>query len=93
MAPARAGGVIVLRLREWRRRRGMTQVELADRAGVRQATVSDIERKAAVGELRRVDLVVMGRLARALRVEPGALLAWHPARSGTTRSAQRGRRT
>jgi transcriptional regulator with XRE-family HTH domain len=61
-------GNTVLRLREWREQRGLRQVDLAERAGVRQATVSDIETKAKAGHLRRLDLAVLERLAKALGI-------------------------
>jgi putative transcriptional regulator len=57
-------------LREAREAAGLTQVELAERVGVRQATISDIE----TGKSSRIDLPVLDRLCDALGVEPGDLL-------------------
>jgi putative transcriptional regulator len=61
---------IQVTLREVRQAAGLSQLALADLAGVRQATISDLE----TGKTRRVDLDVLDRLARALRCEPGDLL-------------------
>ena len=62
---------IVLRLREVRLARGLSQQELSERAGVRQAAISEIES----GKRRRVDLDVLDRLCATLGVQPGELLA------------------
>lgn len=61
---------ISITLREARERAGLTQVELAQRAGVRQATISELE----TGKTRRMDLDVLDRLCAALNVKPGDLL-------------------
>ncbi|MDP9222884.1 MAG: helix-turn-helix domain-containing protein [Actinomycetota bacterium] len=53
---------IVLKLKELRTAAGLTQVELAKRAGVRQATISALEG----GRARRLDLAVVERLAKVL---------------------------
>lgn len=58
-----------IRLRELREAQGLTQQALAERTGVRQATVSQIESGTS-----RVDLDVLERLADALGKEPGELL-------------------
>lgn len=63
-----------LRIREERKRRGLTQTELARRVGVRQATISDLERRA----VRRLNLAVLERIARVLKVSATDLIA--PAR-------------
>jgi len=60
---------VAFRLKALRTAAGLTQAQLADKAGVRQATVSELES----GKGRRL-LVVMDKLARALGVEPGELL-------------------
>jgi transcriptional regulator with XRE-family HTH domain len=60
---------IILRIRELREARGWTQTELADRVGVRQATISAIENAHTTG----IDFNVLERLADAFGVEPGAL--------------------
>ncbi len=54
--------------------RGWSQAELAVRAGVRQATVSNIES----GRLKRLDLEVLDKLASALEVDPGYLIVREP---------------
>ena len=64
-----------LRIRTLRERAGLTQAQLADRAGVRQATISELES----GKDRRL-LEVIDKLARALKVEPGELLERAPRR-------------
>jgi len=50
---------------------GWSQQELSDRAGVRQATISELES----GKRQRIDFHILDRLADALGVEPGELLA------------------
>ncbi len=60
---------IGLRVREERHKRGWSQRELARRANVRQATVSQLERG-----VRRLDLVILEKVARALKVSPEKLL-------------------
>ena len=65
---------IYLRLRELRLALGLTQAELAGRAGVRRATVSRLENT----RVSAVDLEVLEKLADLLRVEPGFLLSRTP---------------
>jgi transcriptional regulator with XRE-family HTH domain len=67
---------IVVRIREIREAKGWTQELLAERAGTRQATISDLE----TGRTGRVDLDLLERIATALEVEPGALLVREPKR-------------
>jgi putative transcriptional regulator len=67
---------IRISLREARERANLTQMELAERAGVRQATISEMER----GLTTRVDLDVLDRICGALGVEPGSLLVREPKR-------------
>ena len=59
-----------LHLREWRERAGITQGDVAKALGVRQATVSDLER----GVARTVKLAHLTKLARLFRCEPWELL-------------------
>ena len=68
---------IYLRLREFRHALGLTQAELAARAGVRRATVSRLENS----RVTAVDLVVLEKLADLLGVEPGFLLSRTPPRT------------
>ena len=59
-----------VRLRELREERGLSQQALGDAAGVRQATISELES----GKARRVDFTTLDRLARALGVDASALI-------------------
>ena len=61
---------LVLRVRELREALGLTQAELAERAGVRRATVNRIEN----AKVTAIDLEVLDKLADALGVEPGFIL-------------------
>lgn len=61
---------ISLRLRELREAAELTQQGLADRAGVRQATISELENPDT--DAGRVKLSTLERLADALGVEPSA---------------------
>ena len=65
---------LIIRLREWRERRGLTQAELAKLARVRQPTISDLE----TGLSKAIRFEVLDRLAEALRVTPGELLEREP---------------
>jgi transcriptional regulator with XRE-family HTH domain len=56
-------------LKQARERRGLTQAELADAAGVDQATVSRLE----IGRVSNPSFDTVKKLARALRVAPEAL--------------------
>lgn len=67
---------IVVKLRRERQRAGLTQEQLADKAGVRQATISELE----TGKTARMEFDVLDRLCRALGVEPGQLLERGPRR-------------
>lgn len=67
---------IRIRLRELRDDRGLSQQALGDLAGVRQATISELES----GKAKRVDFSTLDRLAKALGVEPGLLLERDSAR-------------
>lgn len=60
-----------INLRKYRERKKLSQAELGKLAGVRQATVSDLE----TGKGRRVDLDVLDRIAKVLGVKATALLA------------------
>ena len=61
-------------LKEWRRLRGMTQAALAEKAGIRQATVSEIENDVSKG----ISFDVLDALSRALNVEPSQLFTRKP---------------
>lgn len=58
-----------LTLREWRKKRGMTQDDLAEKSGVSQDTISDIE----VGRHPNPRVNTLGSLADALRVHPAQI--------------------
>ena len=60
---------VKIRLREIRIGAGLTQVELAKRAGMDQADISRIEKGA-----KAISLDVLDRLCRALKCEPGDIL-------------------
>jgi transcriptional regulator with XRE-family HTH domain len=66
---------IYIRVRELRRALGLTQTELAARAGVRRATVSRLENS----RVTAIDLDVLEKVADLLGVEPGFLLVRTPA--------------
>jgi transcriptional regulator with XRE-family HTH domain len=66
-------------LLEMRLERRLTQVELARRANVRQATVAAIE----AGKTRGIDFETLARLGRALQVDPATLITTDPPRFST----------
>ena len=59
-----------LYLKEWRKKRKLTQKELSRLTGISESVISRYEH----GE-RRVHVAALGKLAAALGVRPGALLA------------------
>ena len=61
---------VVLRLREWRERRGLSQTELAEAAGTHQKTVSNLE----TGQSQRIEFDLLQRLADVLRCKPKDLI-------------------
>jgi len=58
---------LLLRIRDFRIERGLTQEALAHAVGVRVATISDLENNRS----RRIELDLLERLASALGVQPG----------------------
>lgn len=62
---------LTLKLKEYRERKDLSQAQLAKVIGVRQATISDLE----TGKSRRIEFDLLEKLAQALGVKPGALLA------------------
>lgn len=64
---------IQVRFRDVREKRGLTQVQLAERTGLDQATISRIERGRG-----GIDYDVLDRLCAALECGPGDLLAREP---------------
>jgi transcriptional regulator with XRE-family HTH domain len=69
---------LVLRLKEAREAAGLTQSELAEAVGVRQATISDLE----TGKSRRIELDLLERLGKALGADPSSLIAPEKPRRG-----------
>ena len=61
---------VIIRLREWRERRGLSQEELADAAQTHQKTVSNLE----TGKTQRIEFDLLQRLADALRCKPKDLI-------------------
>ena len=61
---------VVMRLREWRERRGFTQAELAEAAGTHQKTVSGFE----TGRTQRIEFDLLQRFANVLRCKPQDLI-------------------
>ncbi len=61
---------IEFRLKELRQAKGITQVELAERAEIDQARISRLE----CGEGRTIGLDALARLCKALKCQPGDLL-------------------
>ena len=59
-----------LRIKEVRVTKGWTQAELAEKAGVRRATVNRIEN----ARVKAIDLEVLEKLATALEVDPAYLV-------------------
>ncbi|MHC4247900.1 MAG: helix-turn-helix domain-containing protein [Planctomycetota bacterium] len=64
-----SGGLIVNRIAERRREKGLTQRKLAERLGVRPSTLSRWERKDA-----NLTLDTIRKIAKALRVKSAALI-------------------
>ena len=56
-------------VREWRKRRGLSQEELALETGMKRSYVSDVERGT-----RNPSVKALERLARALQVDPVELV-------------------
>ena len=57
----------ILKLKEYRLKAGLSQMELAQLADTTQGTVSNLE----TGNSRRIDFDLLDRLATALKCKPG----------------------
>ena len=57
-------------IRELRLGKGWSQTELAEKAGTRQATISNLEN----GRSRRIEIDLLDRLAKVFSVQPGELI-------------------
>jgi transcriptional regulator with XRE-family HTH domain len=77
MAEMRA--LLARNLRLWRNARGLSQEELADRAGINRGYMSDLE-----NGRYSATIVMIGKLADALAIEPAELLRL-PAKSVASR--------
>ena len=69
---------IVLRVKQARELKGWTQAELAERAGVRRATISSMESRT----VQRVNLAALEKVAKALGMPTLRLLQEGPAKGG-----------
>ena len=69
---------ITLRVKELREAKGWSQAELADKAGIRRATVSAIESNQTTG----IDFETLERMAKALGCDPGYLIVKKGMKSG-----------
>ena len=65
---------IRIRLKEVREARGLTQAALADKAGIRRATVNRIEN----ARVTAIDLRVLEKLATALGLNAALLISHEP---------------
>lgn len=63
---------IKIRVRDLRRARGLTQVQLAERCGMPQSTISRIESGTTSG----VDFETLDKIAAALEVHPSDLISF-----------------
>jgi transcriptional regulator with XRE-family HTH domain len=61
-------------IREWRKHRGLTQEQLADRMGITRGYVSQVEKG-----VRRYDQVFLEAAAEAMNCEPADLIMRDPA--------------
>lgn len=65
-------------IKKWRKHRGLTQEQLAERLGLTQATIARIER----GEISYTQ-PVLEAMAEALRCEPADLIMRDPSQPGS----------
>jgi transcriptional regulator with XRE-family HTH domain len=62
----KARAIVASRIKEYRKRRGLTQIELAKISDVGRATIAALE----TGKRKRVHPATRLKLAKALKVEP-----------------------
>ncbi|MFI5228495.1 MAG: helix-turn-helix transcriptional regulator [Gemmatimonadales bacterium] len=74
MTPTLVTPIRLQGLREARKAAGLTQVQLAKKVGVRQATISDLE----TGETTTINLELLDKICRKLGIEPAGLLVRVP---------------
>lgn len=80
---------VVLLLREIRQAKGLSQRELAKRAGLRRATIA----KAETGKTKGIDYDTLSRLADVLDIAPGDLFGRTVAPKSATGRVRRARKT
>ncbi len=61
---------LVVNIKKWRSKCGLSQAQLAEMVGARQATISDFE----TGKTRRIELDLLEALAKALKCKPADLI-------------------
>ena len=59
-------------IREYRRKRRISLVELSEMTGIGKDTINRYER----GTCKTIDLIDIVRIAKALHVKPGLLIKW-----------------
>jgi transcriptional regulator with XRE-family HTH domain len=74
-------------IRVWRTDRGLTQQELAERAGISRSYLNQLEKGSRGASRSGVSTEVIARIGQALGVEPSALLAAARAREERSDSA------
>lgn len=82
------GRIQAMELKKYRRIAGLTQKQLAQRAGVDETLISRLER----GQRLKARWITIARLARALNLEPHELEPIPPAPDEDARPTKRSRR-
>jgi len=77
---------LTLRLKQLREARKLTQLQLAELAGVSRATVNRLEQRPP----RLIDVDALEALAAALEVDPSYLLIWVPLPKRHRKNTERG---
>lgn len=76
--------MITLRVKQFREAAGLSQTRLAEMAGVRRATLFEIEK----GENAGIDFEILDRLAVALSVNAAILIVHNPGKPQPLRRAR-----